>query len=144
MLDYRSLYRMKKDIIPKREPKCRHATTASSILLMPPAASKKKKNAIFYVVVVVACVALHITSYISIHTYKKSKTMKSSFAAFILMGVTTFIPIVAFAPIPLLQQRPTFTSLHAEDTEKAAPIITGEELERMLTEWDTPLVVDGT
>ena len=27
--------------------------------------------------------------------------------------------------------------------EKAAPIVTGEELEKMLTEWDEPLVVDA-
>jgi hypothetical protein len=27
--------------------------------------------------------------------------------------------------------------------EKAAALVTGEELERMLTEWDQPLVVDA-
>jgi thiol-disulfide isomerase/thioredoxin len=31
-----------------------------------------------------------------------------------------------------------------DDAEvKAAPLVTGEELEMMLTEWDTPLVVDA-
>jgi len=28
-------------------------------------------------------------------------------------------------------------------TEKAAPIVSGEELEVLLTEWDTPLVLDA-
>jgi len=27
--------------------------------------------------------------------------------------------------------------------EKAAPLVSGEELERMLTEWDEPLVIDA-
>jgi len=31
-----------------------------------------------------------------------------------------------------------------DDTkEKAAPMVTGEELEKMLQEWETPLVVDA-
>lgn len=30
-----------------------------------------------------------------------------------------------------------------ETTEKAAPMVTGAELEAMLQEWDTPLVVDA-
>jgi hypothetical protein len=30
-----------------------------------------------------------------------------------------------------------------EGVDKAAPIVTGEELEKLLTEWDTPLVVDA-
>jgi hypothetical protein len=34
----------------------------------------------------------------------------------------------------------TTTMLSAE---KAAPLVTGEELEKMLTEWDQPLVVDA-
>lgn len=71
--------------------------------------------------------------------------MKSCSVVFLAV-VTTIAPVVAFAPLVFQQQqqhRPT-TNLHAEETEKAAPIITGEELERMLTEWDTPLVVDGT
>ena len=29
-----------------------------------------------------------------------------------------------------------------KEKEKAAPMVSGEELEMMLTEWDTPLVVD--
>jgi hypothetical protein len=34
-------------------------------------------------------------------------------------------------------------SLNAATGEKAAQDVTGEELEIMLTEWDTPLVVDA-
>ena len=30
-----------------------------------------------------------------------------------------------------------------DDTKKAAPMVTGEELETMLQEWDQPLVVDA-
>jgi hypothetical protein len=30
-----------------------------------------------------------------------------------------------------------------EDTEKAAPVITGEELEMMMQDWELPLVVDA-
>ena len=36
-----------------------------------------------------------------------------------------------------------FGRLWAEDTEKAAPAVTGADLEMMLQEWDTPLVVDA-
>ena len=42
-----------------------------------------------------------------------------------------------------------FTRRMADDDDeeknevKAAPMVTGEELEKMLTEWDTPLVVDA-
>ena len=36
---------------------------------------------------------------------------------------------------------PTTTRLYAEG--KAASLVSGEELEKMLTEWDTPLVVDA-
>ena len=35
------------------------------------------------------------------------------------------------------------SGLAAEDTEKAAPAVTGADLEMMLQEWDTPLVVDA-
>ena len=30
-----------------------------------------------------------------------------------------------------------------DDTKKAAPVVTGEELEMMLQEWEEPLVVDA-
>jgi hypothetical protein len=33
--------------------------------------------------------------------------------------------------------------LFATTEEKAAPMVTGEELEKMLTEWDEPLVIDA-
>jgi hypothetical protein len=35
------------------------------------------------------------------------------------------------------------TTLFLADEVKAAPMVTGEELEMMLTEWDLPLVVDA-
>ena len=31
----------------------------------------------------------------------------------------------------------------ADDEKKFAPLVTGEQLEMMLQEWDTPLVVDA-
>lgn len=42
----------------------------------------------------------------------------------------------------------TTTALLAQDDKataesKAAPVVSGEELEVMLTEWDTPLVLDA-
>ena len=49
-----------------------------------------------------------------------------------------------FAP-HFASRRPSAFRMAAEDDneEKAAPMVTGEELEKMLTEWDTPLVVDA-
>jgi hypothetical protein len=35
------------------------------------------------------------------------------------------------------------SALFMTDDVKAAPMVTGEELEMMLTEWDLPLVVDA-
>lgn len=37
----------------------------------------------------------------------------------------------------------TSTALFMTDDVKAAPMVSGEELEMMLTEWDLPLVVDA-
>ena len=49
----------------------------------------------------------------------------------------------AFAP-QVTFSRPSFTLKMAEETAgKAAPLVTGEELEMMLQEWDQPLVVDA-
>lgn len=39
--------------------------------------------------------------------------------------------------------RTTLLMAGDETTEKAAPMVTGAELEAMLQEWDTPLVVDA-
>jgi len=36
-----------------------------------------------------------------------------------------------------------FSTLLSASEEKAAPLVTGEELELMLTEWDEPLVIDA-
>ena len=46
----------------------------------------------------------------------------------------------AFAPI----RQPSFkTALFSSTNDVAAPSITGEELEKVMTEWDTPLIVDA-
>jgi hypothetical protein len=47
----------------------------------------------------------------------------------------------AFAPAAV-STRTSFTLSMVEET-KAAPLVSGEELEIMLTEWDQPLVVDA-
>ena len=36
-----------------------------------------------------------------------------------------------------------FASTEEDTAEKAAPMITGEELELMMQDWDTPLVIDA-
>ena len=41
------------------------------------------------------------------------------------------------------QQRTSSSSSALSATEKMAPIVSGEDLEKMLQEWDTPLVVDA-
>lgn len=52
----------------------------------------------------------------------------------------------SFVLVPSSPSRPfgrLSSGLAAEDTEKAAPAVTGADLEMMLQEWDTPLVVDA-
>lgn len=52
--------------------------------------------------------------------------------------------VTAFAPFQVGSASRPSSSLFAEGgEEKAAPIVTGEQLEMMLTEWDEPLVVDA-
>lgn len=49
------------------------------------------------------------------------------------------------SPLPLTHTTKRDMQLNmVDDTkEKAAPMVTGEELEKMLQEWETPLVVDA-
>jgi thiol-disulfide isomerase/thioredoxin len=78
----------------------------------------------------------------------------------VIMSVTAFtppspLPTTTTAKSPLsssflptsrqVDVKHTSLSAAASDEDnavKAAPMVTGEELEMMLTEWDTPLVVD--
>ena len=47
----------------------------------------------------------------------------------------------AFTPVPVTVQR-TRSLFMAEDT-KEAKLVSGEELEVMLTEWESPLILDA-
>ena len=51
----------------------------------------------------------------------------------------------AFAPVTPYTSKTstTTTQLQMAEEIKAAPMVTGEQLETMLQEWDTPLVVDA-
>mmetsp|Transcript_15836 Transcript_15836/g.23524 ORF Transcript_15836/g.23524 Transcript_15836/m.23524 type:complete len:176 (+) Transcript_15836:88-615(+) len=52
----------------------------------------------------------------------------------------------AFAPVTPYTSKTSFTTttqLKMAEEIKAAPMVTGEQLETMLQEWDTPLVVDA-
>ena len=51
----------------------------------------------------------------------------------------------AFSPNGLSSLRPSASKLFMgeEDENKAAPLVSGEDLEVMLTEWDQPLVIDA-
>mmetsp|Transcript_22559 Transcript_22559/g.31489 ORF Transcript_22559/g.31489 Transcript_22559/m.31489 type:complete len:176 (-) Transcript_22559:207-734(-) len=71
--------------------------------------------------------------------------MMKSMSLSMLIGTMAFATSNAFAPVG---NTPSFvhsqSRLFAEGgEEKAAPMVTGAELEIMLTEWDQPLVVDA-
>mmetsp|Transcript_26694 Transcript_26694/g.55903 ORF Transcript_26694/g.55903 Transcript_26694/m.55903 type:complete len:175 (-) Transcript_26694:344-868(-) len=61
----------------------------------------------------------------------------SAFFAPILMA-DAFVSVRTSAPIANGRDSRLFST-----EEKAAPIVSGEELEKFLTEWDQPLVVDA-
>eukprot|EP00522_Entomoneis_paludosa_P015439 CAMPEP_0172444118 /NCGR_PEP_ID=MMETSP1065-20121228/4220_1 /TAXON_ID=265537 /ORGANISM="Amphiprora paludosa, Strain CCMP125" /LENGTH=174 /DNA_ID=CAMNT_0013194537 /DNA_START=102 /DNA_END=626 /DNA_ORIENTATION=+ len=61
----------------------------------------------------------------------------SAFSAPILMA-DAFVSVRTSAPIANGRDSRLFST-----EEKAAPIVSGEELEKFLTEWDQPLVVDA-
>jgi hypothetical protein len=58
-----------------------------------------------------------------------------------LLLFSTLTSISAFTPAPVTMTR-TRSLFMAEDT-KEAKLVSGEELEVMLTEWDAPLVLDA-
>lgn len=61
----------------------------------------------------------------------------------LLSALSCAITANAFVPVPV-PSRQTWGLNMAEDSEaKEAKLVSGEELELMLTEWDTPLVVDA-
>jgi hypothetical protein len=61
-----------------------------------------------------------------------------------LVAVTAVQGFVSKPSSPFVGCRATVsTRLFATTEEKAAPMVTGEELEKMLTEWDEPLVIDA-
>jgi hypothetical protein len=49
----------------------------------------------------------------------------------------------SFPRSPVAFASKSLTSLNAEKVEKVAMEVTGAELEVMLTEWDTPLILDA-
>jgi hypothetical protein len=57
-----------------------------------------------------------------------------------LLSVTAVQAFVSNPSAPFVGSRAT--RLFAAE-EKAAPMVTGEELEKMLTEWEEPLVIDA-
>eukprot|EP00529_Nitzschia_sp_RCC80_P036931 CAMPEP_0113486260 /NCGR_PEP_ID=MMETSP0014_2-20120614/24904_1 /TAXON_ID=2857 /ORGANISM="Nitzschia sp." /LENGTH=189 /DNA_ID=CAMNT_0000379925 /DNA_START=98 /DNA_END=667 /DNA_ORIENTATION=+ /assembly_acc=CAM_ASM_000159 len=84
-------------------------------------------------------------------------SVSSFFLLVLVIAITSSTTTTAFAPsfdvsrsVSVLAAAATATTrLSASDgdgdtaeKEKAAPMVSGEELEMMLTEWDTPLVVD--
>ena len=68
--------------------------------------------------------------------------MKSTIFSFLaLINVT-----IAFAPTNTFQhqkQHQSSSNLYMAEEDAKAPMVTGEELELMLTEWDQPLVIDA-
>lgn len=57
------------------------------------------------------------------------------------LATVTMVTTNAFSPVIVSQNSRLSSKLFAD--VKAAPVVTGEELELMLTEWDQPLVVDA-
>lgn len=70
--------------------------------------------------------------------------MNCSFLSSILLFLSFQTLSYGFAPIPNNGGRRNHQSIIVRaSTEKAAPSVTGEELEIMLTEMDQPIVVDA-
>jgi thiol-disulfide isomerase/thioredoxin len=67
----------------------------------------------------------------------------SVFSLLLLLASSTFA-FIAQQFTSSSSSKATMLHMAGDDAEvKAAPLVTGEELEMMLTEWDTPLVVDA-
>jgi hypothetical protein len=60
---------------------------------------------------------------------------KLTFFLAIIVASNAFVPQFAFTKSP--------TALFSSESAVEAPSITGEELEVMMSEWDTPLIVDA-
>lgn len=62
-----------------------------------------------------------------------------------MIKTTCFVAVLATAHafVPFVARQKTPTSLFTSKSDVAAPSITAAELETMMTEWDTPLVVDA-
>lgn len=58
-----------------------------------------------------------------------------------LLGFATLIN--AFLPVHVPSRQAWGLKMEEEAEAKEAKLVTGEELEVMLTEWDAPLVVDA-
>ena len=64
--------------------------------------------------------------------------MKSSLLLLSVISLSS-----AFAPVSTTSSRRAIKLFMAEEDDKAAPLVSGEELEMMLQEWDQPLVLDA-
>jgi hypothetical protein len=58
-----------------------------------------------------------------------------------LLLLSLFSVTSAFAPLSASSR--SSTKLYMGEEVKSAPLVSGEDLEMMLTEWDQPLVVDA-
>ena len=61
----------------------------------------------------------------------------------ILLGLATALSAHAFSPVTLHVPRLPTHLYAADDEEKAAPLISGADLEMMLQDLEQPLVVDA-
>lgn len=61
--------------------------------------------------------------------------IKTAFFLSMLATANAFVPFVTLT-------KPS-TALFSSESAVAAPSISGEELEVMMSEWDTPLVIDA-
>lgn len=73
--------------------------------------------------------------------------MKASILGFLqAVALCLFSLTEAWVAIPTTTQMRPFSTTKmrmAEDEDKMAKLVTGEELEIMLTEWEQPLVIDA-
>lgn len=85
--------------------------------------------------------AIHYFIERSLKTPLSIQVMNSILVLFTLLSITE-----AFTSISgISTSRPSESKLFmgTDEETKAAPLVSGEDLEMMLTEWDQPLVVDA-
>jgi hypothetical protein len=92
-----------------------------------------------------ACYYLHNlnkTSRLDISPFRnshlKNSTMKAAILSTVFLSMAT-----AFAPVQVPRKQPSSLFMAEEAEAKEAKLVSGEELEVMLTEWDQPLVLDA-